>query len=115
MPGVAVLCWEENRPWVSALRQKGFSVPWVEEPKGDAYKQLKTVEPQLVLVDFTRESDQGKAIVTDLARRGDLDGIPVVIVSDKPTAARGLKGKIKNISVTTPTKIISAVKTAMEG
>lgn len=115
MAGVAVLCWEENRPWVSALRQKGFSVPWVEEPKGDSYRQLKMVEPQLVLVDLTRDAEQGKAIITDLADRGDLDGVPVVVVSDKSTAARGLKGKVKKISVTTPKRIISAVKSAMEG
>ena len=114
MAGVAVLCWEENRPWVSALRQKGFSVPWVEEPKGDTYRQLVTVEPQLVLVDLTRDADKGKAIITELAGRGDLNGVPVVIVSDKSNAARGLKGKVKNISVTPPSRIISAVKTAME-
>lgn len=115
MPGIAVLCWEENRPWVSSLRQKGFSVPWVEEPKGDAYRQMSTVEPELLLVDLTRLPEQGREIILDLADRGDLNGVPVVIVSDKSTAGRGLKSKVKKLSVTTPRKIISAVKTAMEG
>ena len=64
---IAVLCWEESRPWVSALRQNGYSVPWVEEPKGDSYKQIPRLEPDLVLIDLTRLPDQGKAMAVVLA------------------------------------------------
>lgn len=113
MAGIAVLCWEENRPWISALRQKGFSVPWVEQPKGDAYKQIPSVEPQLLVVDLTRLPDQGKAMVLDLAEAGDLDGVPVLLVSESSGAARGLRSKVE-VSVTAPGRIISAVRAALE-
>jgi len=113
MPGVAVLCWEENRPWVSALRQKGMSVPWVEEPKGDVHKQIPAIEPDLILVDLTRIPEKGKEMIAKLADQGHLKGVPVVLVSENSNASHGLKGKVKDLSVTTPTKIISAVKTAL--
>lgn len=114
MTRVAVLCWEESRPWVSALRQKGFSVPWVEEPKGDVHKQIPGVEPDLLLVDMTRMPEKGKEMVAFLADQGSLKGVPVVLVSDKDSVARGLKGKVDDLVVTTPTKIISAVKAALK-
>ncbi|MCA1840674.1 MAG: hypothetical protein ABR507_08710 [Actinomycetota bacterium] len=110
MAGVAVLCWEENRPWISALRQKGYSVPWVEEPKGDVQKQIPGVEPELLIVDMTRLPERGKQMVTILADKGALKGVPVILVSDKATASHGLKGKVDQIIVTSPKKIMSAVK-----
>jgi hypothetical protein len=110
---VAVLVWEENRPWVSALRQKGYSVPWVEEPKNDLHKQIPGVEPDLLIVDLTRQPERGKDMVADLARGGHLDGVPVIVVSDKKSATRGLGGKVKRLIATTPSKIISTVKTAI--
>lgn len=110
---VAVLCWEESRPWVSALRQKGYSVPWVEEPKGDVHKQIPDIEPDLLLVDLTRLPERGKEMVSSLADKGALNGVPVVLVSEKNSAAHGLKGKVDLLSVAPPTKIISAVKTAL--
>lgn len=113
MAGVAVLCWEENRPWISALRQKGFSVPWVEEPKGDAYQQIRDLSPEALIVDFTRSPEQARAILLDLAP--DLKGVPVILVSDKDSASRGLKGKIQTLITTPPSKLISAVKSALSG
>ena len=110
---VAVLVWEENRPWVSALRQKGYSVPWVEEPKNDLHKQIPGVEPDVLLVDLTRQPERGRDMVADLAKSGHLDGIPVIVVTDKKSATRGLGGKVKNLISTSPTKIISTVKTAI--
>lgn len=111
MAGVAVLCWEENRPWVSALRQKGFSVPWVEEPKGDAYTQIPDLDPEVLVVDFTRSQEQAREILLDLAPH--LKGVPVILVSEKNSASRGLKGKISTLITTSPSKIISAVKAAL--
>lgn len=111
MAGVAVLCWEENRPWVSALRQKGFSVPWVEEPKGDAYKQIVDLSPEVLVVDLTRSGDQAKEILLDLARH--LKGVPVILVSDKNSATKGLKGKIEKLITTPPSRLISAVKSVL--
>lgn len=113
MAGVAVLCWEENRPWVSALRQRGLSVPWVEEPKGDSYRQIPSVEPDVIVVDLTRLPEQGRDIVLDLAAMNSLKETPVVLVSDKSTASRGLKSKVKNLSVASPSKVVSAVKAAL--
>ena len=109
---VAVLCWEESRPWVSALRQNGYSVPWVEEPKGETYKQIPKVEPDLVLVDLTRRPDQGKAIAIGLAENEALGEIPIVVVGNV-SAARGLKGKVKNLVLTNPGDMVTAVKSAL--
>src|SRR5688572_13060796 len=103
---VAVLVWEENRPWVSALRQKGYSVPWVEEPKNDLHKQIPGVEPDILLVDMTRQPERGRDMVADLAGGGHLNGVPVVLVSDKESPPRGLKGKVKTLIVTSPKKMI---------
>lgn len=114
MPGVAVLCWEENRPWVSALRQKGFSVPWVEQPKGDAYQQIPAVSPDVLVVDLTRLPEQGREMVIDLADRGELRGVPVILVSESANASKGLRSKLENLVVAPPTKVVSAVRTAME-
>lgn len=111
MSGVAVLCWEENRPWVSALRQKGFSVPWVEEPKGEAYKQIPDQQPEVLVVDFTRMPDQSREILLELAP--DIRGVPVILVSERSSASRGLKGKVSPIITTPPSRIISAVKSAL--
>ena len=109
---VAVLCWEESRPWVSALRQNGYSVPWVEEPKGDAYKQIPRLEPDLILIDLTRLPEQGKKMAIGLAKQETLTGVPIVVVSEKDSAARGLKG-VENLTVATPSDLITAVKSAL--
>lgn len=113
MRKVAVLCWEESRPWVSALRQHGYSVPWVEEPKGDVHKQIPGVEPDVLVVDMTRMPERGRSMVADLAGLGALGAVPVILVSEKNSASRGLKGKVKNLTVTAPSKIIPAVKAAV--
>ncbi|MGH9195931.1 MAG: hypothetical protein ACRD1T_09350 [Acidimicrobiia bacterium] len=110
MAKVAVLCWEESRPWVSSLRQNGFSVPWVEEPKGDVHRQIPGVEPDVIVVDMTRMPERGKQMVTDLANRGSITGVPVILVSEKASASRGLKGKVKNLTVTAPGELIKTVK-----
>ena len=113
MSKVAVLCWEESRPWVSALRQNGYSVPWVEEPKGDAYKQIPGLEPDLVLIDLTRLPDQGKAMAIGLSAHKGLTGVPIVVVSEKVSATRGLKGKVQNLVLTSPSDIVTTVKSAL--
>ncbi|HEX2149933.1 MAG TPA: hypothetical protein VHI31_07180 [Actinomycetota bacterium] len=110
---VAVLCWEESRPWVSALRQGGFSVPWVEEPKGDAHRQVAGIEPDLLLVDLTRLPEQGADMVSVLAGEGTLDGVPVVLVTSNAADAGGLSDKVPHLTVTTPKKMISAVEAAL--
>ena len=110
---VAVLCWEESRPWVSALRQNGYSVPWVEEPKGDAYKQIPRLEPDLVLIDLTRLPDQGRAMAIGLSSDEGLTGVPIVVVSEKSSAVRGLKGKVQNLMLTSPSDIVTTVKSAL--
>jgi len=71
------------------------------------------MEPDLLLVDMTRMPEVGKRMVAFLADRGALIGVPVVLVSDKNSAASGLKAKVDLLSVTGPTKIISAVKSAL--
>jgi CheY-like chemotaxis protein len=110
---VAVLCWEESRPWVSALRQGGFSVPWVEEPKGEAHRQVAGVEADLLLVDLTKLPEQGVDMVSVLAGDGTLDGIPVVVVTSQAGDAEGLTDKVSHLTVTTPKKMISAVQAAL--
>lgn len=113
MPGVVVLCWEENRPWVSMLRQKGVSVPWVEQPKGDAYLQIPEIEPEVLLVDLTRSPDSGREIVLELA--DDLPGVPVVLVSESARADKGLRSKIKTIITAKPGEIVDVVTSALVG
>jgi hypothetical protein len=112
---VAVLCWEESRPWVSALRQQGFSVPWVEEPRGEGLRPVTAVEPDLLLVDLTRLPEQASGMVADLADKGALDGIPVVLVSAEEAIPPLLAGKVSRVSVTRPEEIIQAVKAALQG
>lgn len=111
---VAVLCWEENRPWVSALRQKGYSVPWVEEPKNDLHRQIPGVEPDLLVVDMTRLPERGRAMIADLAKGGHLKGVPVIVVSDSTSATRGLKAKVKTLLQSKPDKIIASVRSALD-
>src|SRR5258707_10377892 len=112
---IAVLCWEESRPWVSALRQNGYSVPWVEEPKGDSYKQIPKQEPDLVLIDLTRLPEQGKAMAVSLSANEALGGIPIVVGREKEAAIRGLKGKVRNLVLTSPSDIVTSVKSALSG
>lgn len=110
---VAVLCWEESRPWVSALRQGGFSVPWVEEPKGEVHRQVAGVEADLLLVDLTRLPEQGVEMVGILADEGALDGVPVVLVTPNSGDAGSLSDKVTQLTITTPKKMISAVEAAL--
>lgn len=112
MAGVAVLCWEENRPWVSRLRQQGVSVPWVEQPKGDAYLQIPDVEPELLVVDLTRSPDQGREIVLELA--DELPQVPVVLVSDSASADKGLRSKVGRIITATPRDFVDVVTSALQ-
>jgi hypothetical protein len=110
---VAVLCWEESRPWVSALRQEGYSVPWVDEPKNEVGRQFSDAQPDVLLVDLTRLPEQGEGVVSALASKGTLTGIRVVLVMGDGEATNGLTGKVDGLSVTTPKKIVSAVKAAL--
>jgi DNA-binding response OmpR family regulator len=112
---VAVLCWEESRPWVSALRQKGYSVPWVDEPKNEVGRQFSDAEPDVLLVDLTRLPEQGEGVVSALASKGTLSGIRVVLVMSDGDTSNGLTGKVDGVSVTTPKKLVSAVKAALAG
>ncbi|MDQ4148421.1 MAG: hypothetical protein M3164_00250 [Actinomycetota bacterium] len=112
MPRVAVLCWEESRPWVSALRQEGFSVPWVDEPKAEVQRQIPEAQPDVLLVDLTRLPQQGKRIVEELAANGALDGVPVVLVSETGDDGGDLTEKVKAVSVS-PSEIVAAVKAAV--
>lgn len=109
---VAVLCWEESRPWVSALRQSGFSVPWVEEPRADVQRQVAATEPDLLLVDLTRTAAQGIATVGLLAKAGALSGIPVVLVGSGEDT-EDLSGTVDRLTVTSPEKMIAAVKAVL--
>ena len=111
---VAMLVWEENRPWVSALRQKGYSVPWVEEPKNDLHKQIPASEPDILLVDLTRMPERGKGMVADLAKGGHLQKVPVIVVADSDGAARGLKGKVRKLVLTSPKKIVTTVRQTLD-
>jgi CheY-like chemotaxis protein len=113
MPGrVAVLCWEESRPWVSALRQEGYSVPWVDEPKADVASQVSASPPDALLVDLTRDPEQGETTVSTLASSGTLAGIPVVLVT-KDGTPNGLSGTVDRLWQTTPAKIVAAVEAAL--
>lgn len=110
---VAVLCWEESRPWVSALRQSGFSVPWVEEPKGEVHRQVAGVEADLLLVDLTRSPEQGLEIVGLLADAGTLERVPVVLVSTQAGVSEILADKVEHLTVATPQKMIAAVEAGL--
>lgn len=110
---IAVICWEESRPWVSALRQKGYSVPWVEEPRGDIHKQLASVQPDLVILDLTKLADQATQILAEMGSDGLLDGVPVVAVSPDGAGPEELPGSSGSITVTTPSRIIPAVEEAL--
>ncbi|MEX2587876.1 MAG: hypothetical protein WD602_07795 [Actinomycetota bacterium] len=87
---VAVLCWEESRPWVSALRQQGYSVPWVDEPKADVQRQMANSEPDVLVVDLTRLPQQGMSVLEALADKGLIAGIPVVLVTPDGKPAEGV-------------------------
>lgn len=112
---VAVLCFEESRPWVSSLRQQGYSVPWVEEPKVEVHRQVSDIQPDLLLVDLTRTPELGVGTVTTWAKQGALEGVPVVLVYPEPGASNGLIDQVDDVSVTSPDKIIEAVKAALAG
>lgn len=113
MAKVAVLCWEESRPWVSTLRQNGYSVPWVEEPKGDVHKQIPAVGADAIVIDFTRRPEQAREMLLDLARREELRGVPLIVVSKGQTAARGLKTKVPSLVVTSPDGLVAALRGAL--
>ncbi len=110
---IAVLCWEDSRPWVSALRQNGYSVPWVEEPKGDAYRQIPGLGADVVLIDLTRQLERTRKMVIDLAGREELKEVPIVVVSEKQGTAQGLRAEPEKLIVATPSGIIAAVKSAL--
>ncbi|MGH2705975.1 MAG: hypothetical protein ACRDJ4_13055 [Actinomycetota bacterium] len=110
---VVVLCWEECRPWVSQLRQNGYSVPWVEEPKGEVHKQIPDLHPDAVLIDLTRQPEQGREMVIDLASNEHLRETPLIVVSEKGSAARGLKSKVRNLIVASPSSIVLALEKAL--
>jgi hypothetical protein len=50
-----------------------------------------------------------------LAGNDALSGIPIVVVSEKDSATRGLKGKVENLVLTNPSDIVTAVKSALSG
>lgn len=110
---IAVICWEESRPWVSALRQKGYSVPWVEEPKGDIHKELAALQPDLVVVDLTKLPDLGKQIIAGMGSDGLLDGVPVVAVSEEKAGPHELASSLARITLTNPSGIVPAVEGAL--
>jgi AmiR/NasT family two-component response regulator len=110
---VAVLCWEENRPWVSALRQNGYSVPWVEEPKADLYRQIPSADPDVVIFDLTRTPDKVREMMVELSGKAGLKNVPFIAVAEKSSASRGLKSKVDGLIVTTPKKIVATVKSAL--
>ncbi|MGQ0678237.1 MAG: hypothetical protein ACT4OM_01020 [Actinomycetota bacterium] len=110
---VAVLCFEESRPWVSALRQGGFSVPWVEEPKAEFQRKIGDAPPDLLLVDLTRMPELGEGMVAHWAAQGGLAGVPVVLVCPQGDETNSLTGKVDDLSMTTPQDIVSAVKAAL--
>lgn len=107
------MCWEENRPWVSKLRQQGVSVPWVEQPKGDAYLQIPEQEPEVLVVDLTRSPDQGREIVLELA--DELPGVPVILVSDSARADKGLKTKVAKVLIAKPGDFVDVVTSTLAG
>ncbi len=98
---------------MSSLRQSGFSVPWVEEPKGDVYRQVAGIGPDVLVVDLTRYPEQGVDMVGVLAGEGTLDGVPVVLVTQEGGSPDGLAGKVGHLTVTTPKKMVSAVEAAL--
>jgi CheY-like chemotaxis protein len=110
---VAVLCWEASRPWVSALRQNGYSVPWVEEPKGDAYRQIPGLGADVVLVDLTRQAERTREMVIDLAGREELKEVPIVVVSEKQGTLQGLRAEPEKLILAKPSGIIAAIKSAL--
>lgn len=110
---VAVLCWEESRPWVSALRQQGYSVPWVDEPKADVQRQVDNTEPDLLLVDLTRLPEEGVSTVGSLAGAGSLTGIPVVCVTSDGQPSDGVGELGSDVSVCGPEGLIAAVQAAL--
>lgn len=112
---VAVLCFEESRPWVSSLRQQGYSVPWVEEPKAEVQRQVSDIQPDVLLVDLTRTPELGEGMVRTWATQGSLDGVPVILVCAEDGATNGLTGKVEDVSVTTPQKMLAAVKAVLAG
>lgn len=115
MTRVAVLCWEESRPWVSTLRQEGYSVPWVDEPKGDVGRQASGGEPPDVLVvDLTRLPEQDVSILSALASSGPMAGTPVVAVTSDGRSQDGLGDYAADlVTFTGPDGMIGAVQSAL--
>lgn len=110
---VAVLCWEESRPWVSSLRQQGYSVPWVDEPRADVQRQLDSSEPDLLLVDLTRMPEEGVSTVGSLAEAGSLAGIPVVCVTADGNPSEGVGNLDTALTVCGPEGLVAAVQAAL--
>jgi hypothetical protein len=48
-----------------------------------------------------------------LAGQQALSGVPIVVVSAKDSVARGLKSRVGNLVLTTPSDMITAVKSAL--
>lgn len=111
---VAVLCWEESRPWVSALRQQGYSVPWVDEPKTDVQRQMRNAEPDVLVVDLTRLPERGVSVVEALAGKDLLAGIPVIMVTSDGSPAEGIGELDAELSVCAPGEMTAAVQALAE-
>lgn len=98
---------------MSALRQNGYSVPWVEEPSLEAHKQVPEVPLDLLVVDLTKFPQQGKEMVASLASDGILNGVPVVLVSQDGAGPEDLEGSVDSVIVTSPQQMISAVESTL--
>ena len=79
------------------------------------FESIRESPPDLFLIDLTRLPDQGKAMAVVLAGNEALSGIPIVVVSEKDSATRGLKGKVENLVLTNPSELVTAVKSALSG
>ena len=54
-------------------------------------------------------------MAVSLSANEALSGIPIVVVSEKDSATRGLKGKVQNLILTSPSEMVTAVKSALSG
>lgn len=104
------MCWEESRPWVSALRQQGYSVPWVDEPKAELKAPATGFEADLLVVDLTRLPDQGGDVPDALAAADVLAGVPIVMVTSDGKQVDGLGAAV---TFAGPDTMIAAVETAL--
>ena len=104
----------EGPPFILGLRKKGFRVETVSSG-AEALAQLKSFDPDLIVLHAASMRSSGKGICRSLRERAN--GLPIVVIIDEGRAAR--KGEF-NANTTlvlpfTPRKLINRIMPLLPG